>query len=75
MRLQSLLSVAPGIVNATVLLDNDQSTDVQFTTEYASGIDMANPTPPDVFQMETVAAEQTRRIVAAVVAFDRAATG
>ena len=67
MRLHDLASAGQGVVDATVILEDDQRTQVRFTTDYASGIDLANP-EPNLFMTAPVSIEEeTRRIVSAVV--------
>ena len=75
MRLRSLTSIAPGIVNADVVLRDGEILNVEFTTQTTGGITVASPEPSSVLQTVEVSVDETRRIVAAVIAFEIAASG
>jgi len=70
--LQSLTSIGPGVVLAVIELNSGQAVEVTFTITDAGGIRLANP-DPDVFTAGPVTVGESRAIVSAVLALDRAA--
>lgn len=72
MRLRALSSAGQGRVDAEINLADGRVVSALFTTASADGIEVASP-DRDLFSMEAMSAEETRRIVSAVLAFDRAA--
>ena len=72
MKLTALAVDASGRIRATLTTGEDEAMSVAFTTSNSEGITVAHP-EPDAFTGSDTSADGVRRIVAAVIAFERAA--